>query len=528
MLKILSLDEFQAPTSNEMATIGLVSDVIQQSHHVDVQDEMQPLYKYLRNYPAISITTDMLATRECVRTINNGDLFLPIEDSIFKKVMSVWREKGFTEALRFTASMDSENKFQTIRWIAARFTWTLDCLEKGIFQKEALPIVGSGSAIDVVSTRDWSTSIVRCISWHPQCTRLAIATRDDRIRIFSEGISEIPILKHSAQKFIYQLSWRPYAGRVLATACHKGILIWTIELGAAGNMLSHAVLLKRRNHNPVTGITWNPQGDLLVSCSPNNLNMIIWDISKEENVPLKRVGGDGLCFVHWSFCGSRLFTATCRNIFRVWFSGAPTPWHAEKWVVPSGRIAASCFGPNLTLLFASTDDPVIFFLPLQENIFNIKVSAEDTNVAVPLINLAETSFTSNDNEDIITVGGRIIAMEWDPSGKYLAVLFHESPVIVLIKTKISSLSKVIQVEPGCFIRGFPGEMPNCINFYKKLHSANPIICLTIAWSSGRIQHFPIVEDETAVPSPIISTFLTNSSLRRDDLHHLDRSNYTPY
>ncbi|KAK2588699.1 hypothetical protein KPH14_001592 [Odynerus spinipes] len=528
MLKILSLNEFHAPNFNELATIGLVSDVVRQDYHVDVQDEMHPLYKYLRNYPAVSITTDMLATRECVRITTDGALFLPIEDSIFKRIMNVWREKGFTEALRFTASIDSERVTKAIHWVAVKLTWALDSMERGIFQKEVLPTTGSGSVTDVVSTRAWNTSIVRCISWHPHCTRLAVATRDDRIRIFSEGISGIPILKHSAQKFVYQLSWRPYAGRVLAAACHKGVLIWTIELGAASNMLSHAVLLKRRNHTPVTSVAWHPQGDILVSCSPSDSNMIIWDVSKEEGVPLKRVGGGGLCFAHWSSCGSRLFTATCRNIFRVWLSGTSTPWHAERWTVPSGRIAAACFGPNLTLLFASTDDPVIFSLPLQENIFDTKVSVDDTNVAVPLINLAEVSFTSNENDDFVKVGGRITAMEWDPSGKYLAVLFQNSPLIALVKTKISHLSKVIQVEPGCFIKGFPGEVPNCINFYKKLHSTNSIICLTIAWSTGRIQHFPIVEDEATVSAPITSSFLTNSSLRRDDFHHLDRSNYTPY
>lgn len=76
------------------------------------------------------------------------------------------------------------------------------------------------------------------------------------------------------------------------------------------------------------------------------------------------------------------------------------------------------------MIFASSDDPVIFSLPLQENIFDTKSSFDEINVAYPLINLAEVTFTSDVNEDSITVGGRIVAMEWDPSGRYLAVLFH--------------------------------------------------------------------------------------------------------
>jgi len=68
----------------------------------------------------------------------------------------------------------------------------------------------------------------------------------------------------------------------------------------------------------VSSITYNEffQGDLLASCSPTDLNIIIWDVSKEDGVPLKRVGGGGICFTRWSLCGSRLFAASCRNVFR--------------------------------------------------------------------------------------------------------------------------------------------------------------------------------------------------------------------
>lgn len=206
------------------------------------------------------------------------------------------------------------------------------------------------------------------------------------------------------------------------------------------------MLLKQRNHAPVTSVVWHPQGDLLVSCSPTDTRMLIWDTSKKESVPLRRVGGDGLCFACWSPCGSRLFSATCRNIFRyttllfyllsfymnfniliityrVWNTGVATLWHADKWTVPIGRVAVACFGPNLTLLFAADEDPgKIFFLPLQENIFDVKkLSLDDVKMAVPLIDLTKVNFL---DDNYVTVGGRITAMKWDPTGRYLAILFQ--------------------------------------------------------------------------------------------------------
>lgn len=97
------------------------------------------------------------------------------------------------------------------------------------------------------------------MAWHPQCTRFAVATRDDRIRVFSgSGTSTTAVLRHGAQKLVCCMSWRPYSGRELAAGCQYGVLLWTVELGAASNTLSHAILLERRNHAPVTSISWHP------------------------------------------------------------------------------------------------------------------------------------------------------------------------------------------------------------------------------------------------------------------------------
>lgn len=85
---------------------------------------------------------------------------------------------------------------------------------------------------------------------------------------------------------------------------------------------------------------------------------------------------------------------------------------------------------------------------------------------------------------------------------------------------------MIEVKPSCLIKGFPGEVPNCMNFYQKCKAGqNNIVCLTIAWSSGRIQHFPIVEKET-VPTMNTSTSLLHHpfSLSRD-MYNFDLNSY---
>ncbi|XP_033332839.1 aladin [Megalopta genalis] len=522
MLKILSLHDFDCPSFDEPATVGFIGRTVHYCRYENLRDELQPFFKYVRDYPEASIAPDILTTREAAGTTCANDTFLPVHNSIFEKIASVWREKGLAEAICLAASTDPEEITRVVHWIATRLKWALDLMDKGFYQIEALPTSGLGSVADVVHTRDWEAALIRCLSWHPHCSRLAIVTRDDRIRIFSQGISVIPVLRHSAQKSVNCISWRPLAGKELAVACQTGVLIWTIELSAASYSLHHAVVLKQRNHVPVTSVTWHPQGDLLVSCSPADTNMIIWDISKKEGVPLKRVGGGGICFTRWSSSGSQLFAASCRNIFRVWNTGVATMWHADKWTVPNGRVAAACFGPNLTLLFASTEDSAtIFALPLQENIFDLKKPSFDDTVAVPLIDLTRVNFSSDD--DYVTVGGRIVAMEWDPSGTYLAILFQDSPLIALVETKVGNMSRVVDIKPCCLIKGFPGEVPSCMNFYQKYNSQSSVVCLTIAWSSGRIQHFPIVGKECIPNLNGTTTLLSHSFSMRHDTYNFDLS-----
>lgn len=42
---------------------------------------------------------------------------------------------------------------------------------------------------------------------------------------------------------------------------------------------------------------------------------------------------------------------------------------------------------------------------------------------------------------------------------------------------------------SCLITGVPGEVPNVMDFQKNFDDG---ACLSIGWSSGRLQHFPII------------------------------------
>lgn len=57
-------------------------------------------------------------------------------------------------------------------------------------------------------TRDWSASPVRSIAWHPHCIKIAVATRDDVVLVYTGSMSVPVIARHSSQKDISCLAWR--------------------------------------------------------------------------------------------------------------------------------------------------------------------------------------------------------------------------------------------------------------------------------------------------------------------------------
>ena len=57
-------------------------------------------------------------------------------------------------------------------------------------------------------TKDWLGSPIRCLAWHPNCIKLAVATRDDTILVYA-GSSSVPVtIRHPIQKDISFLQWR--------------------------------------------------------------------------------------------------------------------------------------------------------------------------------------------------------------------------------------------------------------------------------------------------------------------------------
>lgn len=240
------------------------------------------------------------------------------------------------------------------------------------------------------------------------------------------------------------------------------------------------------NHYPVSAVEWNSNGSLLVSASLNDSDLIIWDIDYGRNTPLKRVGHP-CSLIKWSPDGSKLFSSTVGGVFRVWYT---EKWTPERWSVKGGAIQSVAWSPcGLHLLFVTTEDQLIYALRFaNEQLFN---SAAVPKQALPVADLLDdcSNGSGGGSGGVNGQTRRPQALAWDPSGKFLAVSYKDATMITMFRTSTNNTNLSLSLS-GEVNSLAPDEFPSQICFQlNKLQDHEAV--LTIGWSTGRIQYFPI-------------------------------------
>lgn len=87
------------------------------------------------------------------------------------------------------------------------------------------------------------------------------------------------------------------------------------------------------------------------------------------------------------------------------------------------------------------------------------------------------------------LGGLPKSIVWDPTGRFVAVMFKSSPSISIFSTAINR--DVLSISPNFNISGDDtDEYPSFICF-REMYDKFDDVVLTIGWSTGRVQYFPV-------------------------------------
>uniref|UniRef100_A0A673AQ34 Aladin seven-bladed propeller domain-containing protein n=1 Tax=Sphaeramia orbicularis TaxID=375764 RepID=A0A673AQ34_9TELE len=308
---------------------------------------------------------------------------------------------------------------------------------------------------------NWPDCVVRAFAWHPHTDKFAVALLDDSIKIYNPKSATTPTLKHRLQRSVAAVQWKPLCASALAVACQNCLLVWHVDPCSLSTRPSSgcAQVLSHPGHSPVTSIAWSPSGSLLVSASPMDTAMMVWDVAAENCVPLQRVGGGGVTFLSWSPDGSHVLASTPSLLFRVWETRM---WTCERWPCVKGRCQSGCWSPDGSrLLFTVQGETVIYALTFTDAPGIPAGTSKGPQAAAVVADLSETTFNTQDGD--ITVGGEIQSLAWDPKGERLAVLLKDRPpVIAVFKTRTSPIFELL---PCGFVQGEPGAEPRLMQFH---------------------------------------------------------------
>eukprot|EP00076_Gallus_gallus_P011866 XP_015128095.1 aladin isoform X2 [Gallus gallus] len=468
--------------------------------------------------PALTLPEDGL--KGPGRPESGAQPFLHHREALWKRVLCAWRDGGLRGLLKEIVSAEEEG----LQWAKTALSCVVTaCRWLSSLHGSLLPHLSLTSEDMIAAFSqavDWAGCSIRAFAWHPHTSKFAVALLDDSVRVYNSSSATIPSLKHRLQRNVAAVAWKPLCASILAVACQSCVLVWHLDPTSLSTRPSSgcAQVLSYPGHSPVTSLAWAPSGKLLLSASPVDTAMLVWDVSTENCVQLQWFGGGGVTFLAWSPDGSKVLAATPSAVFKVWEAQM---WTCEKWPTIKGRCQTGCWSPDGSrLLFTVLGESVIYSLSFSEYRGDMQGQVGGSKTASIVADLSETTFETPYGEE--RVGGAVQSMAWDPTGERLAVIIRGDPrtagtqtVVAVFRTRNSP---VFELLPCGFLRGEQSAEPQLIAFHPCFQKG---ALLTVCWSTGTISHIPFFFLSTHVPygspgrSPAVVT--ASSSVREQPL-----------
>uniref|UniRef100_A0A8D0L516 Aladin WD repeat nucleoporin n=1 Tax=Sphenodon punctatus TaxID=8508 RepID=A0A8D0L516_SPHPU len=463
----------------------------------------------LEDLPVLTIPKETLKAHSRLEH-STKPAFIHHRETLWKRCISAWREVGVSGVLHEVANAEEEGdadqgtgeqpwihvaKELALHWMKAGSRCTLavchwvSSLHGSLFPH--LSLRSEDMIAEFSQAVDWAGCSVRAFSWHPHTSKFAVALLDDSIRVYNANSATIPILKHRLQRHVAAMAWKPLCASILAVACQSCVLVWHLDPTSLSTRPSSgcAQVLSHPGHSPVTSLAWAPSGGMLLSASPVDTAMLVWDVSTESCMQLQWFGGGGVTNLAWSPDGSKVLAATPSAVFRVWEAQM---WTCEKWPTIKGRCRTGCWSPDGSrLLFTVLGESVIYSLSFSEYSGERQGQVGGSKTASIVADLSETTFETLYGEE--RIGGEVHSMVWDPSGERLAAVIRGNAETSRSRTSTSIAvfrtrnSPVFELLPCGFLHGEEGAQAQLVAFHPCFKKG---ALLTVCWSTGRISHIP--------------------------------------
>uniref|UniRef100_A0A0K0D0I9 WD_REPEATS_REGION domain-containing protein n=1 Tax=Angiostrongylus cantonensis TaxID=6313 RepID=A0A0K0D0I9_ANGCA len=390
------------------------------------------------------------------------------------------KKDGVVGVIDYVADLTENSKL----WPVARLTYSLLLIFSIIQSSKLLYINGI-----IFRKSNW----LRCVAVHDEGRRLAICQNNDYIRVYSIGRPQrAPFtLKHPLQMNVTCMAWEPFDQRVLAVAVSDKILIWRLNTKGAN---INQIIWDRTTTNAI--LATSPNSGKIMLCF-EVIKFHIVDVSTGEVDSFGAWTGGNITNVVSTADGRRLVVLYTGNIIRVYDRST---WREERWSGLAGRAVSAVWSPTgCCLLFSSENSHQIYSIAFsaknevsEDGIFEARWIG-DTH-AVPVFDLSPVEFDPSEVEiegaverEIVTIGGKVHCMTLSPDGQRYHRHILDNPGVVAIF--IVDWLPTVRLTPAGFVEAPMFGCSSIIFFLPKFSSGS---MLTIVWSDGCIQYFPLI------------------------------------
>ncbi|MGH3626062.1 MAG: hypothetical protein ACRDRL_01245, partial [Sciscionella sp.] len=187
--------------------------------------------------------------------------------------------------------------------------WSPDCI--------SVAACGRGCPISVFDTRNGARvaalelpDFTRDISFSPDGSRLAAASRDRVIRLFDTLTWRTVVELNGHGDEIWGVAWSPDGGQLASVSHDKTAIIWDAKTGTAQRIFTaHKRLMQ--------GVGWSPDGSRIIA-SASDGKIMMWDAAGDR--PADSIAGyrDTPSWIRWSPDGRRIAFVCGDRTSRIW------------------------------------------------------------------------------------------------------------------------------------------------------------------------------------------------------------------
>ncbi|GAA1440379.1 eIF2A-related protein [Nocardiopsis tropica] len=198
--------------------------------------------------------------------------------------------------------------------------------------------------------------MVEMAAWSPDSRRVATASRDHTVRVWDVDTGETLLRFTDATDVVRGVAWSPDGRYVAAASRDRVIRIWEADTGRLSTQLTG-------HTDNVLGIRWSPDGTRLATAS-HDRTVIVWDVAEARQAARLTGHRDFVEGVSWDPDGTRIATASGDHTVRIWnaVTGEQTlllrghrdrVWNVE-WS-PDGRLLATASADRTARVFTADD-----------------------------------------------------------------------------------------------------------------------------------------------------------------------------